>query len=89
MESFYRRFVETAAQYPERIAVELQSSYKSSAPEERYTYAELRHVAERLGAWLQHTGIAPGSRCAILASNGPRWVAVYLGIMAAVALPFL
>ena len=89
MESFYRRFVETAAQYPERIAVELQRSYKSSAPEESYTYAELRHVAERLGAWLQHTGIAPGSRCAILASNGPRWVAVYLGIMAAgcVAVP--
>ncbi|HKT26062.1 MAG TPA: AMP-binding protein, partial [Terriglobales bacterium] len=89
MESFYRRFVETAAQYPERIAVELQRSRESSAPEESYTYAELRRVAEHLGAWLQQTGVAPGSRCAILASNGPRWVAVYLGIMAAecVAVP--
>ena len=89
MESFYRRFVETAAQYPERIAVELQRSHASSAPPESYTYAELRRVAEPLGAWLQHTGIAPGSRCAILASNGPRWVAAYLGIMAAgcVAVP--
>ena len=89
MESFYRRFVETAAQYPQRVAVELQRSHESSAPEESYTYAELRRVAEHLGAWLQHTGIAPGSRCAILASNGPRWVAAYLGIMAAncVAVP--
>ena len=89
MESFYRRFVETAAQYPERIAVELQRSRESSAPEESYTYAELRRVAEHLGAWLQHRGIAPGSRCAILASNGPRWVAAYLGIMGAgcVAVP--
>ncbi|HEU5235268.1 MAG TPA: AMP-binding protein [Terriglobales bacterium] len=89
MESFYRRFVETAAKYPQRIAVELQRAHESSAREESYTYAELRRVAEHLGAWLQHTGIAPGSRCAILASNGPRWVATYLGIMAAdcVAVP--
>ena len=89
MESFYRRFVETASQYPERIAVELQRSHESSAPAESYTYAELQRIAEHLGAWLQQTGIAPGSRCAILASNGPRWVATYLGIMAAgcVAVP--
>ncbi len=89
MESFYRRFVDTASRYPERTAVELQRSRESTAPEESYTYAELRRIAEDLGAWLQHTGTAPGSRCAILASNGPRWVAVYLGIMAAgcVAVP--
>src|SRR5689334_3828518 len=89
MESFYRRFVETASRYPERIAVELQRSRESTAGIESYTYAELRRIAEHLGAWLQRTGVAPGSRCAILASNGPRWVATYLGIMAAgcVAVP--
>src|SRR5581483_4329315 len=89
MESFYRRFVETAAHYPERIAVELQRSRESSESVESYSYSELRRVGEHLGAWLQHTGIAPGSCCAILASNGPRWVAAYLGIMAAgcVAVP--
>ena len=89
MESFYRRFVETAAHYPDRIALELQRSRESSEAIESYSYSELRRVGEHLGAWLQHTGIAPGSCCAILASNGPRWVAAYLGIMAAgcVAVP--
>ena len=48
-----------------------------------YTYRELRQRAESVGAWLQHSGLQPGARCAILASNSPDWVAVYLGIVAA------
>ncbi len=89
MQSFYRRFVETAARYPDHVAVELQRPATSSAPGERYTYAELRRTTEEIGAWLQAQGLPAGSRCAILAANGPRWVAAYLGIMAAglVALP--
>jgi long-subunit acyl-CoA synthetase (AMP-forming) len=89
MKSFYRRFVETASRYPHHIAVELQPMQSSSAAGERYSYAELRRIAEHLGGWLQQSGIAAGSRCAILANNSPRWVAAYLGIMAAggVAVP--
>src|SRR5438270_281076 len=89
MESFYRRFVDTASRYPDHIAVELQATQSSSAAGERYSYAELRRIAEHLGGWLQQSGIAAGSRCAILANNSPRWVAAYLGIMAAggVAVP--
>jgi long-chain acyl-CoA synthetase len=89
MQSFYRRFVETAARYPDHVAVELQRVAGSSAPAERYTYAELRRVSEEIGAWLQSQGLPAGARCAILAANGPRWVAAYLGIMAAdlVAVP--
>ena len=48
-----------------------------------YTYRQLRQRAESVGAWLQHSGLQPGARCAILASNSPDWVAVYLGIVAA------
>ena len=89
MESFYRRFVETATRYPNNVAVELQRVDGSSSAEESYSYAELQRVAEHLGAWLQHSGIPAGARCAILANNGPRWVAAYLGVMAAgcVAVP--
>ena len=40
-------------------------------------------MAESLAAWLVDSGIEPGSRIAILADNHPRWVAAYLGIIAA------
>lgn len=102
MESFYRRFTDTAARYPSHIAVELQraapQSHANSTEQsdssfgsgDRYSYSELRGVAEHLGAWLQHTGVPAGARCSILANNSPRWVAAYLGVMAAgcVAVPF-
>src|SRR5256885_13910207 len=98
MQSFYQRFVETAARYPHNIAVELQRTAHasdssavdtSSANNTSYTYAELRLVAEHLGASLQSQGIPAGTRCAILAANSPRWVAAYLAVMAAgcVAVP--
>ncbi|HEX4663584.1 MAG TPA: AMP-binding protein, partial [Terriglobales bacterium] len=89
MKSFFQRFVETASRYPDHIAVELQPTQSSSAAGERYSYAELRRIAEHVGGWLQQSGVAAGSRCAILANNSPRWVAGYLGTMAAgcVAVP--
>ncbi len=48
-----------------------------------YTFLQLRQRAESVGAWLQRSGLQPSARCAILASNSPDWVAVYLGIVAA------
>lgn len=89
MEGFYTRFTKTAERYPNNVAVDLQraavpsTNGASADAEERYTYADLRRVAEHLGAWLQRDGIPASARCAILAANGPRWVAAYLGIVAA------
>jgi long-chain acyl-CoA synthetase len=79
MPTFYDRFVECAELWPQNVAVEVQS------PEgvESHTYAELRRMADSIGAWLVEGGIQPGSRVAILADNHPRWVAAYLGIIAA------
>src|SRR5204863_1918883 len=48
-----------------------------------YTYAELRGLAESIGRWLVRNDMPPGERIAILADNHPRWVAAYLGIIAA------
>ena len=79
MPTFYDRFVECAERWPQNTAVEIQT------PEgiEDYSYAQLRSMAESVAAWLIARGLQPGARVAILANNHPRWVAVYLGIIAA------
>src|SRR5215471_4812356 len=79
MPTFYDRFVENAKRWPQNIAVEVQK------PEnlESYTYAQLRSMAEAFAAWLVANAMPPGERIAILADNHPRWVAAYLGIIAA------
>ena len=79
MPTFYERFVECAERWPQNVAVEVQR------PEglESYTYAQLRQMAEAIAGWLVAQGMPPGERVAILADNHPRWVAAYLGIIAA------
>ena len=47
------------------------------------TYAELRGMAESIGRWLGESGFQRGTRVAIVADNHPRWIASYLGIIAA------
>jgi long-chain acyl-CoA synthetase len=79
MPTFYDRFVECAQRWPQNVAVEVQR------PDgiESYSYAELRRMAESIAGWLLDSEMAAGTRVAILADNHPRWVAVYLGIIAA------
>src|SRR5436190_20564944 len=79
MPTFYDSFVECAERWPQNVAVEIQT------PEniESYSYSHLRAMAESIGAWLVAHGVQPGARVAILAENHPRWVAAYLGIIAA------
>ena len=50
---------------------------------ESYTYAQTRRMAESIGRWLKEQTLEPGTRCAILADNHPRWVVAFLGIIAA------
>ena len=80
MHGFYSCFLQSVEKYPDNTAVELQYS---SGQIERYSYAELRRMAESVGQWLRTSGMSEGVRCAIMANNGPLWVASYLGIMAA------
>jgi long-chain acyl-CoA synthetase len=79
MPTFYDRFVDCAERWPENVAIELQ---RTDGIESR-TYAELRQMAESFAGWLLARGIEAGARVAILADNHPRWVAAYLGIIAA------
>ena len=79
MPTFYDRFVECAERLPNNVALELQRHDHI----ERCTYAELRRMAESVGRWVGENGFTRGSRLAIVADNHPRWVAAYLGIIAA------
>jgi long-chain acyl-CoA synthetase len=79
MPTFYDRFLECVAQWPENIALEIQGRDRT----ESYTYAQLRDMAQSIASWLSENGFASGTRVAILADNHPRWVAAYLGTIAA------
>src|SRR5271166_476303 len=79
MPTFYDLFRECADRWPDNVALEIQRRDRV----ERHTYAETRRMAESIGRWLTESGFQPGARIAILADNHPRWVAAYLGIIAA------
>jgi long-chain acyl-CoA synthetase len=79
MPTFYDRFVACAERWPDHIALEIQLQDHV----ESCSYAELRRMAESVGRWIKENGFAPGSCLALLADNHPRWVATYLGIIAA------
>ena len=78
MPTFYDRFVECVEHWPRNVALEIQRRDRV----ESCTYAELRHMAESVGSWLARNGFKSGARVAILADNHPRWVAVFLGVVA-------
>jgi long-chain acyl-CoA synthetase len=79
MATFYEHFRECAERWPEKIALEIQRREQL----ESYSYAETRRMAESIGRWLTESGLQRRTRIAILADNHPRWIASYLGIVAA------
>ena len=78
MPTFYQRFQESARKFPDNIALEIQRQQTV----ERVTFAELTRMSESVARWLS-TRVPKDARVAILAANHPRWVAAYLGIIAA------
>ena len=79
MPTFYDRFVECAGRWPDNVALEIQRHDHI----ESCTYSELHRMAESVGRWITENGFVHGSRLAIMADNHPRWVAAYLGVIAA------
>ena len=78
MPTFYDQFVACEQSGPQNVALEIQRHDQV----ESYTYAEVRKMAESVGRWLTEKKLQAGSRVAIFADNHPRWVAMYLGIIA-------
>ena len=97
MPTFYDRFVECAERWPNHIALEIQREGtdrgRTNDDHDRVTYGQLRKMAESIARWISESstressisenGLAAGSRLAIVADNDPRWVATFLGIIAA------
>jgi long-chain acyl-CoA synthetase len=85
MHGFYSCFLQSVEKHPENTALELQRASDKQSPGkvESLSYSELRRMSESVGQWLRQSGMSEGVRCAILAENGPLWVAAYLGIMSA------
>src|SRR6266446_10398287 len=48
---------------------------------ETWSYADLDGCVERLTRGLRHAGLARGDRAAIIADNGPEWIAAALAII--------
>jgi len=78
MPTFYQRIQEAARKFPENIALEIQRQQTV----ERVTFAKLSRMSESVANWLS-TRVPEDARVAILAANHPRWVAAYLGVIAA------
>ena len=79
MSTFYNRFRECAKRWPDNVALEIQRRDRV----ESYTYGQVQRIAESLSRWLIEHHHQDGARIAILAENHPRWVASYLGVIAA------
>src|SRR5712692_132305 len=79
MPTFYDSFLQCAAQLPQNVALEIQRHDEV----ESYRYGELRQMSQSIARWINENKFEAGSRLAILADNHPRWVAAYLGIIAA------
>lgn len=78
MPTFYQRIQESAQKFPNNVALEIQRQQTV----ERVTFAELSRMSESVANWLS-TRVPRDARVPILAANHPRWVAAYLGIIAA------
>ena len=50
---------------------------------ETWSYADLDGCVNRLAHGLRHAGLARGDRAAIIADNGPEWIAAALAIIRA------
>ena len=80
MANYYQRFLDSVAKWPDKVAVEVQHS---SGSNDSFTYAQLRRMSDGVAGWILASGIGRGDRCIILAANGPRWLAVFMGTLAA------
>lgn len=85
MRNFYECFSAATDRFPDRVAVEVQHKGRL----DRFSYVELRRMAERGAAWLAAHGVRRGDRCAIFADNDAHWCATYLGLLrlGAIAVP--
>jgi long-chain acyl-CoA synthetase len=77
-------FDATTKHHRNRTAMRLLPSPDAEdADPHRYTYADLKEMAERVAAVLRERGVQTGDKVMLLAENRPEWGITYFGILKA------
>ncbi|MBI4854039.1 MAG: AMP-binding protein [Acidobacteria bacterium] len=79
----YRDLIELFETTTKRHARRVAMRIERDGVEERYTYAEVRELATRAGAFLVSQNVLPGERIMLLAENCPEWGMCYFGALKA------
>ncbi len=72
-------FETSTKRHSTRVAMRIERDDRT----EQYTYADLRELATRAGAFLAGEGIKPGDRVILFSHNAPEWGMTYFGVLKA------
>ncbi len=79
----YRDLLELFETTTKRHATRVAMRIERDGRHEQYTYADLRELATRAGAFLASQGVKPADRVMLLSHNAPEWGMTYFGVMKA------
>lgn len=83
-DGIWHRWMHNAERYPERDAI---VHWCADGPSRRWRWNELLEAAQRAGNYLKSQGVRPGEVCAIIVRHHPQFYPLYMGVVAAGALP--
>ncbi len=80
----WQRWMRNAQRNPEGDAI---IHWCADAPAKRWRWSELLEEAKRAGNYLKSQGVRPGEVCALIVRHEPQFYPLYMGVVAAGALP--
>jgi fatty-acyl-CoA synthase len=83
-EVLWRRWASNAARHPDRDAI---VHWCADGPSRRWSWREILDEAEHAASYLRHHGVRPGEVCALIMRHHANFYPLYMGIVAAGALP--
>ena len=83
-DDLWRRWMHNARHFPERDAI---VHWCADGPSRRWRWNELLEEAQRACNYLRSHGVQPGEVCALIIRHCPQFYPLYMGVVAAGALP--